>query len=69
MTQTRRPHPLPYASFPELFLILLNLIVGWREGVIKRGLVFHIKSIDLEAVLNVGESRIHQIHQCKVGII
>ena len=31
-------------------LILCNLIVAWGEGVIKRGLVFYIKSIDLEEV-------------------
>ena len=43
------PHPLPYASFPELnkidsflklilnIFILGNLIVGWGEVVIKEG--------------------------------
>ena len=30
--------------------ILCKLIVGWGEGVIKEGLVFFIKSIDLEEV-------------------
>ena len=42
-------------------LILRKLIVGWAEGVFKRGLVFCIKSIDLEKMLIVGGSRIHQV--------
>ena len=68
MTQTRQPPPTPchmHHSQNSPFLILRKLIGGWREGDIKRGLVFYVKSIDLEEVLNVGESR---IHQCKVGI-
>ena len=65
MKQTRRPPPTPFhmhnsQNFP--FLILRNLIGGWREGFIKRGLVFYIKSIYLQEVVNVGES---SIHQCK----
>ena len=65
MTQmTTSCHMRHSKNFP--FLILRNLTVGWREGVIKRGLVFYTKSIDLEEVLNVGESR---IHQCKAGTV
>ena len=67
MMQTRQTPTLchMYHSQNSPFLILCKLIVGWREGDIKRGMVFYVKSIDLEEVLNVGESR---IHQCKVGI-
>ena len=39
--------------------VLLNSIVWWGRGVLKRGLVFCIKSIDLGDVLIVGR-RIHQ---------
>ena len=34
--------------------ILRNLIVGWGRGLLKRGLVFCIKSIDLGEMLIVG---------------
>ena len=34
--------------------ILRNLIVGWRRGLLMRGLIFCIKSIDLGEVLLVG---------------
>ena len=66
------PCPLPYASCPEFrqnrqFLkpvlntfILHNLIVGRRRGLLKRGLVFCIKSINLRDMLIVGSCRIHQ---------
>ena len=40
--------------------VLLNSIVWWGRGVLKRGLVFCIKSIDLGDVLIVGRRRIHQ---------
>ena len=61
MTQTRLPPSTPcqmphFQNFEKIdsflkpvlnILILGKLIVGWGEGVIKRGLVFCIKSIDL----------------------
>ena len=37
-----------------------NCTVGGGRGLLQRGLVLCIKSIDLEDVLKVGESRIHQ---------
>ena len=40
--------------------ILCNLIVGWGRRLLKRGLVFCIKSIDFGEVLIVAGSRIHQ---------
>ena len=40
--------------------IVGNLIVGWGEGVLKEGLVFCIKSIELKEVLIIGGNRIHQ---------
>ena len=41
-------------------LILRYLIVGRGRGLLKRRLVFCIKSVDLEEVLKFMESRIHQ---------
>ena len=36
------------------FFILRNLIVGWGKGLLKRGLVFCIKSTDLDEGLIFG---------------
>ena len=41
-------------------IVLRNLTAGWERGLLKRGLAFCIKYIDLEEVLKVGESSIHQ---------
>ena len=41
-------------------IVLRNLIAGWERGLLKRGLAFCIKYIDLEEILKVGESSIHQ---------
>ena len=41
-------------------IVLRNLTAGWERGLLKRGLAFCIKYIDLEEVLKVGESNIHQ---------
>ena len=73
MTQTRWPitpcHLRHSQNFDKIdsFLkpvlnvfILHNSIVGWRRGLLKKGLVSYTKSIDLEKVLIVGRRRIHQ---------
>ena len=66
------PNLLPYASFPEFrqnrqfsktcfnTFLLRIFIVGWRRGLLRRGLTFCIKCEDLGDVLIVGTSRIHQ---------
>ena len=52
--------------FPEFLKVVLNififhnLIAGWRRGLLKRGLIFCIKSIDLREVLIVRGSSMHQ---------
>ena len=46
--------------------VLRNLIVGWDEGIIKEGLVFCIKSINLEDVLIAGGVGFIKV---RVGII
>ena len=80
MTQKRPPPPppLPYASLPEFrktnsflkpvlnIFILGNLIARWVRGLLKKGLVFCIKSIDLRGVLIVGGEGFIKV---RVGII
>ena len=81
MTQKRPPpppQPLPYASFPEFrktksflkpvlnIFILGNLIARWVRGLLKKGLVFCIKSLDLRGVLIVGGEGFIKV---RVGII
>ena len=61
MTQTRRPLAFCHMRRSRIIILILrNLIAVLGMGSLKRGLVFHIKFINLGEVLIVGESRIHQ---------
>ena len=67
ISQTRwPPSPCHMHLFPEFLKLVLNifilhnLITGWVRRLLKRGLIFWIKSIDLEEVLIVILSSIHQ---------